>query len=155
MDDPLGSKKRGKMEFDSILHPLLGGALIGVAVTLMLLFNGRVTGISGIIAGTFSKPDLDGLWRWTFLVGMLAGGILVHSLHPEYFVNLSGRRLPMIGAAGFLVGFGTVMGSGCTSGHGICGISRLSVRSLIATITFILFGLLSVQIVIFCLGSVR
>lgn len=143
------------MELNSILHPLLGGGLIGIAVTLMLLFNGRVTGISGIIASSLSRPNKEGLWRWMFLAGMILGGILIHSIHPEYFVNLSGRGLTLVAAAGLLVGYGTVMGSGCTSGHGICGMSRLSVRSVIATVTFMAFGFLAVQAVRYFIGGVQ
>ncbi len=135
------------MDLNPILYSLLGGALIGVAVTLMLLFNGRVTGISGIIASSLSKPSKEGLWRWMFLAGMIVGGFLMHGLRPDFFVNLSGRGLAIVTVAGVLVGYGTVMGSGCTSGHGVCGISRFSVRSVIATITFMFFGFLVVQVV--------
>jgi uncharacterized membrane protein YedE/YeeE len=121
----------------------------------MLLFNGRVTGISGIIASALSQPSKEGLWRWTFLAGMIAGGMIMYRFRVEYFNNLSGRGLATIGIAGLLVGYGTVMGSGCTSGHGICGISRLSVRSVIATLTFMLFGFLTVQAVrYFLMGSI-
>ncbi len=141
------------MEHISILKPLLGGALIGVAVTMMLFFNGRVTGISGILSSSLSRPTKEDVWRWMFLGGMIAGGILMNSLRPDLFVNLSGRGLELQLVAGLLVGYGTVMGSGCTSGHGICGISRLSPRSLLATITFMLFGFLSVQVVQYFLGA--
>ncbi len=129
----------------SILYPIVGGSLIGLAVTLMLLFNGRVTGISGIISSALSKPSLKSSWRLMFLSGLIVGGAVGNSIDPRLFVNLSGRSLPFILVAGFLVGYGTLMGSGCTSGHGICGISRLSLRSLAATLTFILFGFLTVQ----------
>lgn len=141
------------MDFNSTLNSLYGGAIIGIAVTLMLLFNGRVTGISGIIASSLSRPSKEGLWRWMFLAGMLVGGFFMHKLHPDLFVNLSGRGFGLVVTAGILVGYGTVMGSGCTSGHGICGISRYSVRSVIATITFMLFGFFSVQIVRYFLGG--
>ena len=141
------------MEFNSIYNALLGGALIGIAVTVMLLFNGRVTGISGIIASSLTKPTKDGLWRLLFLAGMIVGGVLMHALRPDYFVNLTDRSLTLVGAAGLLVGYGTVMGSGCTSGHGICGMSRFSVRSALATVTFMGFGFLSVQVVRYFLGG--
>lgn len=141
------------MDLYPTLNSLLGGALIGVAVTLMLLFNGRVTGISGIIASSLSKPSRDGLWRWLFLAGMIAGGFLMHGLRPDFFVNLSGRGLVLVAIAGLLVGYGTVMGSGCTSGHGVCGISRFSVRSAMATVTFMFFGFLAVQLVRYFLGG--
>jgi uncharacterized membrane protein YedE/YeeE len=136
-----------------IYYSLIGGAMIGVAVTLMLLFNGRVTGISGIISSSLSKPTKEGLWRWLFLGGMLTGGAIMHTLHPELFSNLSGRSTLAVLFAGILVGYGTVMGGGCTSGHGICGLSRLSVRSIIATLTFMLFGFLTVLFVRLILGD--
>jgi uncharacterized protein len=141
------------MDFNSAQNAALGGALIGLAVTIMLLFNGRVTGISGIIAASLSKPSKDGFWRLMFIVGMILGGALMYSLRPEYFVNLSGRSLGFVAIAGLLVGYGTVMGSGCTSGHGVCGISRFSMRSVLATITFMFFGFLAVQVVHYLLGG--
>lgn len=141
------------MDLYSILFSLFGGALIGVAVTAMLLFNGRVTGISGILSSSLSRPSKEGFWRWTFLGGMILGGVLMHSLHPDFFINLSGRSLTLIAIAGLLVGYGTVMGSGCTSGHGVCGISRFSVRSILATVTFMFFGFLVVQIARYFLGG--
>lgn len=141
------------MSTNSILYSLLGGAIIGIAVTAMLLFNGRVTGISGILSSALSKPSKDGFWRWMFLAGMILGGVLMNSLHADFFINLSNRSLALVGIAGLLVGYGTVMGSGCTSGHGVCGISRFSVRSLLATVTFMLFGFLSVQLVRYFLGG--
>lgn len=141
------------MELNSIIYSLLGGALIGVAVTFMLLFNGRVTGISGILASSLTRPNQEGFWRWMFLAGMFAGGFFMYQMSPDLFVNVSGRGLGAVAVAGLLVGYGTVMGSGCTSGHGICGISRFSVRSFLATITFMFFGFLSVQIVNYFSGG--
>ena len=141
------------MFLDSFLYSLLGGAIIGVAVTLMLLFNGRVTGISGILASSLTTPDKQGLWRWMFLLGMILGGIITYAIEPNFFSNLSGRSLPAIAVAGLLVGYGTVMGSGCTSGHGICGIGRFSLRSFFATGTFMLFGFLAVQAVLHFAGG--
>ena len=135
------------MEFSPTLSALIGGSLIGLSVTLMLLFNGRVTGISGILAAGLANRNRDGLWRWMFLAGLLAGGILIQRLQPELFVNVTDRSFILVLIAGFLVGYGTVMGSGCTSGHGICGLSRFSIRSLIATISFMTFGFLTVQLV--------
>lgn len=141
------------MNNPSVLLPLLGGALIGISVTLMLLFNGRVTGISGIIASSLAKPGQAGLWRWFFLAGMIAGGFLIQAFYPALFINSSGRSLAFALGAGLLVGYGTVMGSGCTSGHGVCGISRLSIRSVLATMTFMLFGFLTVQAALFLSGG--
>lgn len=138
---------------ESIFPPLAGGALIGLAVTLMLLFNGRVTGISGIVSeALFAKKD-NSHWRLAFISGLIFGGILLQLINPAFFENTSGRDLITLTVAGFLVGFGTVMGSGCTSGHGVCGISRISIRSLIATVIFIIFGVLSVLAVRFLQGG--
>lgn len=141
------------MNLGSTLNSILGGAIIGVAVTLMLLFNGRVTGISGILASSLTRPGKEGFWRWMFLAGMIAGGFFMQQIQPDFFVNLTGRSLAQVATAGLIVGFGTVMGSGCTSGHGICGISRFSVRSAIATATFMLFGFLAVQVMSYLLGG--
>lgn len=141
------------MEWQSVIYPLIGGGLIGLAVTLMLLFNGRVTGISGIISASLTKPATDVYWRWLFLAGLLLGGTIMAMTRPELFANVSGRSTILILVAGLLVGYGTVMGSGCTSGHGVCGMSRMSVRSAVATVTFMLFGFLTVQFINFFLGG--
>ncbi len=126
---------------------LLGGALIGLSVSLMLFWNGRVAGISGILYSAVVKPvsgDRD--WRWFFIAGMLGGGLILHFIYPKALEgNLSTPNWTLV-VAGLLVGFGTVLGNGCTSGHGVCGISRLSLRSLLATITFMAAGILSVFI---------
>lgn len=135
------------MDLSQTLVSLAGGGLIGLAVTLMLLFNGRVTGISGIVAASFSTSVREGWWRWMLIAGLIAGGSVMHLIRPELFTNTSGRGEGLIVVAGLLVGYGTVMGGGCTSGHGICGLSRLSIRSLAATLTFMLFGFLAVQAV--------
>lgn len=141
------------MDLNQALNSIVGGGLIGIAVTIMLLFNGRVTGISGIISASLAKPTSDGLWRWMFVAGLLLGGILIQAIRPDFFTNISTRSSTAIVIAGLLVGYGTVLGSGCTSGHGVCGISRLSVRSIIATLTFMLFGFLTVQAVRYFAGG--
>lgn len=135
------------MELNQSLYSLLGGGLIGLAVTVMLLFNGRIAGVSGILASSLARPERDSLWRWMFISGLIAGGFLIQLIRPDFFTNTSGRSNVLVVFAGLLVGYGTVMGSGCTSGHGVCGISRFSVRSALATLTFMLFGFLSVQVV--------
>lgn len=135
------------MNTDQIMQSLFGGALIGLAATIMLFFNGRVTGISGILGSALDKPIKYGLWKIIFLIGFISAGFLVHALRPELFINNSDRSLGMIAVAGLLVGYGTLMGSGCTSGHGVCGISRLSIRSVVATLSFMFFGFATVQIV--------
>lgn len=126
------------------INALVGGAIIGLAVTMMLLFNGRVTGISGILNGAFTYQKGDWAWRVAFFGGLLGGGTLVRILSPESFADMSNRSVTSAIVAGLLVGFGTVMGSGCTSGHGVCGMSRLSIRSIAATLTFMAAGFLTV-----------
>lgn len=116
--------------------PLAGGILLGCSAIILLLFNGRIAGISGILGGILTGPKSDRLWRGLFLIGMVSGGALglagsVADIPTELNSN------PFILAlAGLLVGMGTRIGNGCTSGHGICGIGRLSFRSLVATVVF-------------------
>lgn len=129
------------------LFALAGGILIGVSVSLMLALNGRVTGISGILDRALVKNQKDNLWRWMFLAGLLVGGLILQLTRPESFENSLQPGLGTVIVAGLLVGFGTVMGSGCTSGHGVCGISRLSPRSFLATIAFMMSGVLTVAVV--------
>lgn len=124
-------------------NALLGGAIIGVAVSLMLVCNGRVTGICGILSGVLRPVKGDVLWRSAFLLGLVSGGVVLKIFRPDVFVLSNKVQLLDYALAGLLVGFGTVMGSGCTSGHGVCGISRFSMRSIVATMTFIAFGILS------------
>ncbi len=125
-----------------MINAILGGILIGIAASLMMLFNGRVTGISGIVAGVVRPNRLDVSWRVYFLIGLLSGGIVLRFFRPEVFIQSSSALWGDYIFAGLLVGFGTLLGNGCTSGHGVCGISRLSARSIIATITFISFGII-------------
>lgn len=126
------------------INALLGGVLIGISVSLMLYLNGRVTGISGIINGVLSPLKGDTQWRVLFIVGLLFGGLVLRQMNPQVFENTLTSPLWTTVVAGLLVGFGTIMGGGCTSGHGVCGISRLSPRSLIATGVFIAAGVLAV-----------
>lgn len=121
---------------ENIIYALIGGAVIGIAASIMLVFNGRVTGISGIYNGILNRTKGDMAWRVAFVGGLFLGGSVLYSLRPDFFVNESGRPLWLVALAGLIVGFGTIMGSGCTSGHGVCGISRLSPRSLVATAAF-------------------
>ncbi len=128
------------------INALFGGVIIGIAVSLMLLWNGRVTGISGIINGTLSPVKGDTGWRVLFIIGLLLGGLALKVLNPNIFSgNLETDTWTTV-VAGLLVGFGTILGSGCTSGHGVCGISRMSVRSLVATIIFIAAGVVAVVV---------
>ena len=135
------------------LPSLVGGLLIGSAAALMLLLKGRIAGISGIIGGLLQPSRGDTSWRVLFLVGLVAAPLLVMLVTgqlPEVHSQASSRLLII---AGLLVGFGTRLGSGCTSGHGVCGIGRRSVRSVTATLIFISTGALTVFVVRHILGG--
>jgi uncharacterized membrane protein YedE/YeeE len=115
----------------------LGGAILGLSAALLLLWNGKIAGISGIAGGLFGPAaKSDTAWRVAFLGGMVVTGLIAGMLAPAALENTVGRSSLAIVAAGLLVGIGTRVGNGCTSGHGVCGLSRLSVRSLAATVTF-------------------
>ncbi len=114
---------------------LLGGALIGLSASLLLLLHGEVAGVSGIVGDLVRLRPGDAGWRAWFAFGLVAGGAVLQLVRPSVF-GPSVAPLPSLLLAGVLVGFGTRLGSGCTSGHGVCGLSRRSVRSLAATLTF-------------------
>lgn len=123
----------------------IGGLLIGISAALLLFANGKIAGISGIAGGLLTKPPRgDVLWRVVFVVGLLAGGLSMGLMRPELFTVDLSRSTPALAAAGLLVGFGTRLGSGCTSGHGVCGLSRMSQRSLVSVLTFMGAGVLTV-----------
>jgi uncharacterized protein len=125
---------------------LSGGILIGISATLLLAFNGSIAGISGIVNGAIDLTQRE-FWRWFFLLGLLSGGALYeYALAPQPTPHSIFAPWAMI-IGGFLVGFGTRMGNGCTSGHGVCGLGRLSVRSLVAVMTFLLIAMLTVFVV--------
>ena len=133
------------------LYGLFGGVLIGLSATLLLAFNGRIAGISGMVNGAITFQANEA-WRWLFLGGMVGGGLLyeyVFAPQPTPVYSLAPWTM-IIG--GFLVGFGTRMGNGCTSGHGVCGLGRLSGRSLVAVLTFMTTGFLTVLITRHVLG---
>jgi len=121
---------------------IIGGGLIGVAASILLMTQGRIAGISGIAGALMKSEVTDKGWRWAFFIGLLCGGALLLIVSPEVFVISKERPIWMMAIAGLLVGFGTQMGNGCTSGHGVCGITRLSPRSLVATGVFMVFGML-------------
>ena len=131
------------------MHPFvqsaLGGIVIGLASWLLLAALGRVAGISGITAGLLVPVRGDTGWRWAFVAGLIVGGAATAMLLPS--PPSASMPVGVLIVAGLLVGFGSVLGSGCTSGHGVCGIGRRSVRSLVATLVFIGSGMLTVSTV--------
>ncbi len=130
------------------LPALAGGLLIGLSAVLMMAWLGRVAGISGIVWRAVSQPSLNfgGAWRIFFIAGLLSGTWLVHQLTERAFPESPESSTWIIVLAGLLVGFGARLGGGCTSGHGVCGIGRLSLRSLVATSVFVLAAMLTVFI---------
>ena len=130
----------------NIIGGLTGGLLIGVAAVLLLAFNGRIAGVSGILGGIISfKNFAERIWRVAFVAGLVAGAAVYSFVHGGLPLQLRTHGLTLA-LAGLLVGFGTRLGSGCTSGHGVCGLARRSPRSLVATITFILFAIMTVYL---------
>jgi uncharacterized protein len=125
------------------ISALLGGILIGLGASLLLLFNGKEAGISGIFGDLLAPRAGEVAWRAAFVAGLLAGGVALLALHPSAFPATTSRPLAALAVGGLLVGYGTRLGNGCTSGHGICGLSRLSPRSLVATCTFMATGALA------------
>lgn len=127
---------------------LLGGVLIGLSATIMLLLHGRVAGITGIVSGALDPETAmpERIWRMLFVLGLMSGAIAFLPILPERFELGVQRSVPVLLLAGVLVGLGTRLGSGCTSGHGVCGISRGSRRSFAATATFVGAGALTVWI---------
>jgi len=131
--------------FDPI-SALIGGGLIGLASALLMLFNGRIAGISGILGGALMMSAGDKLWRLSFIVGLIAAPIIAGLLgHPLPEPQMSTNWL-LIAVAGLLVGLGARHGGGCTSGHGVCGIARLSARSIVATAIFMVTAIAVVAI---------
>ena len=122
----------------------LGGMLIGFAAVLLLLANGRIAGVSGIVGGLLTRIRGDVAWRAAFVVGLWLGALIYWMARGELFAVESLASWPVLLVAGLLVGFGTRMGGGCTSGHGVCGIARLSKRSIVATAVFMGSGIATV-----------
>ena len=124
-----------------------GGVLIGVASVVLLFANGRLAGISGIVGGLLAPPFSDSAWRLMFIVGLWLGAVAFMFAKGGPIAVAIQASLPVMAVAGFLVGIGTRMGGGCTSGHGICGVARLSKRSMVATIVFIATAMATVYAV--------
>ena len=132
---------------ENTLWPLIGGVLIGLSAILLMLSIGKIAGISGIAWGAFARETDrdDRSWRWLFLLGIVAGAFLLHFI--------TGKPVPEVAntpvkasIAGLIVGIGVSLGNGCTSGHGVCGISRLSARSIVATLTFMATAIVTVAV---------
>ena len=135
------------LTMDMWLYPLVGGVLIGLAASLLLLLQGRIFGVTGIISGALFSGPVDRKWRLAIILGLMSGSALVYLVNPNLFNYNFDSSYLMMALAGLLVGFGTQLGSGCTSGHGICGLPRLSMRSIVAVGTFMFTGIVTVYIV--------
>jgi uncharacterized membrane protein YedE/YeeE len=132
------------METFTPISGLIGGLLIGLAATLLLLLNGHLSGISGIVGGMLAPKSSDLGWRAAFVAGLLVGALVYVLATGDALLLEMQASLPVLVVAGLLVGFGTHLGSGCTGGHGICGIARLSKRSIVATSVFFVVAMLTV-----------
>ena len=130
-------------EFE-IVKPLIGGVFIGISASVLMLYNGRLAGCSGIIEGLLSPSSKDFGWKSMFIAGLVSGGLVMFLVNPSQFTIDIDRSLLEIGIGAILVGIGTHIGCGCTSGHGVCGMSRLSPRSMVAVPTFITAGIVTV-----------
>ena len=136
--------RESAMENFTPVSALIGGGLIGVSVSLLFVLNGRLAGVSGIVADLLPPAKGESSWRILFLVGLVAGTLIYIALAGDTYEVTFSLSWPFIVIGGLLTGIGTRIGGGCTSGHGVCGIGRLSQRSIVATITFIVFGGLTV-----------
>ena len=146
-------------EFEALL-PLAGGLSIGLAATLLLILSGRIAGVCGIAFGVLTEltsgaPRFSEIsWRVLFIVGLVGGAALYHFISGAPMPKVDNVSIGVLISGGFIVGLGTKIGSGCTSGHGVCGLGRLSLRSFVATCTFMLFGVISVYIFRHLLGMI-
>jgi hypothetical protein len=134
------------IDLNSASLALFGGVLIGVSASLLLAFTGRIAGISGILYRSFTSRE-DSYWRFAFLAGLVLGGVFLYWQAAELVTIDEPIHMSRVIAAGLLVGFGSVLGNGCTSGHGVCGISRFSPRSIAATLTFMACGAVVVFVI--------
>lgn len=137
-----------ELTLNDVISGIIGGALIGLACAIIWLTLGRIAGISGIISRLFSFNDKNNIWRCGFIIGLLIGGLMFAKILslPSAIETLTQHSSILAIIGGLLVGFGAVYGSGCTSGHGVCGLSRLSIRSFTAVGLFMLFGAITVTL---------
>ena len=129
------------------ISALVGGALIGLSASILLAFDGRVAGISGIVGRLFRGDPIERGWRLAFVGGLAAGALGVAAVAPASITPTLTQPIALTVVAGLLVGVGTQLGNGCTSGHGVCGMSRLSKRSIVATMTFMAVAMFSTFLV--------
>lgn len=132
---------------DFWILPLLGGVLIGLAATILLYFNGKIAGISGILGSALKAPTKENYWRYFFLLGLTVGGLILNLFYPQFFKYEPPMGWTAAIIAGLIVGYSTRLGSGCTSGHGVCGLARFSKRSWLATATFMISAMITVAVV--------
>jgi len=133
---------------------LAGGILLGISASLLMYLNGRVAGISGIVSGLLNNVSVtEKAWRAAFVIGVIGGAAIYAYFFPVVIEPREHTTTALLVLGGLFVGFGTAMGSGCTSGHGICGISRFSLRSITATMVFLIAGLVTVYIAKLVLGA--
>ena len=131
----------------TLLNSLMGGILIGIAATIIFFVNGRIMGISGILGSLIITKETDQkFWRIIFILGVLIGPLIFILLFKEIKSEMVANTTLLI-ISGFLVGLGTSLGNGCTSGHGICGLSRFSIRSIVATLVFVISGMITVYLI--------
>ena len=131
----------------TLLNSLIGGILIGIAAIIVFIVNGRIMGISGIIGNLITHKETDQIsWRIIFILGVLIGPLLFIIFFKEIKSEMVANTTFLI-LSGFLVGLGTSLGNGCTSGHGICGLSRFSIRSIVATFVFVISGMITVYFI--------
>jgi hypothetical protein len=141
------------MESFTPFSALLGGSLLGVSACLLMLSLGRIAGISGIVAGLFTPAHDERWWRWAFVLGLIAGCLVVRVARTDPQPIAFAAGAPVLVLAGLLVGFGTRLADGCTSGHGVCGLARLSPRSLAATLSFMAAGAFTVFVMRHWIGG--
>jgi uncharacterized membrane protein YedE/YeeE len=138
------------VSYDTVL---LGGALIGISSVLLFAFNGRIAGICGMAFSLMATSLDKNIWRLVFLGGLIAGSLLYHFLSGASYPPAPNTSLPLLIIGGLLVGYGTSLGNGCTSGHGISGIARLSARSIVATLTFMVSAIATVYVLKHVIGA--
>jgi uncharacterized membrane protein YedE/YeeE len=142
---PEGARKKVVFENFTPWSALAGGSIIGLAASLLLLVNGRIAGISGILGGLLIPQRGEVAWRALFFAGLAGAGLATAVVAPASIGDAT-RSLPALAVAGVLVGAGTRFGNGCTSGHGVCGLSRFSKRSFFATLTFMAAGVVTASL---------